>query len=65
MTYRWAIICQGCYLTLDNDCGRAAVGDKEWNLAGRSRGDKAAVVNEAKYLAFLRREAAKLGVELE
>ena len=26
MTYRWAVICQGCYGRLDNESGLAAIG---------------------------------------
>ena len=64
MTYRWAFICQGCYGLLDNYMGLAEVpGSGFFNLAGCSRADKAAVVDEAKYQKFQRREAAKLGIQ--
>jgi hypothetical protein len=36
MTYRWAFICQSCYAQLDNEDGRAAIGLREFNLAGAS-----------------------------
>jgi hypothetical protein len=64
MTYRWRVICQACYSTLDNESGRAEIGGKPFNIAGASRGDKAATVDEAKYQKFLRKEAAKLGLAL-
>src|SRR5438309_4864180 len=64
MTYRWAIICQACYAQLDNATGLAVVGERAFNLAGASRGDKAAVIDEAKYHAFQQRQAALLGLDL-
>jgi hypothetical protein len=64
MTFRWAFICLACYRTLDNEGGMAEVGGRLFNLAGASRGDKAAVVDEAKYQAFQRREAAKMGLDI-
>ena len=62
MTYRWAFICNECYRTLDNHEGRARVAGKFYNIAGASRCDKAAVVNQAKYEKFQRAEASKLGL---
>ena len=64
MTYRWAVICQGCYAQLDNEVGVAAIGERLFNLAGVSRGDRAPVLNEAKYQAFQRRQAAQMGLQL-
>jgi hypothetical protein len=64
MTFRWAVICHTCYRTLDNDCGRAEVAGRLFNLAGRSRGDRAAIVDESKYQAFQRQQAARLGIDL-
>ena len=64
MTFRWAVICLSCYARLNNDFGAAEINGREFGLAGSSRGDKAAVVNEAQYRAFQRREAAKLGLDL-
>jgi hypothetical protein len=49
---------------LDNWSGRAAVGGREFNLAGASRFDKAAVVDDRKWETFRRREAARIGVDL-
>lgn len=63
-TYRWGVICQACYLRLDNNSGAAEIGGKVFNIAGASRGDKASTINEAKYLAFQKREAKKMGIEL-
>jgi hypothetical protein len=64
MTFRWAFICNACYRRLDNGSGRAEIlGHGEFNLAGASRGDKAAVVNEAMYRQFQRREAERMGLE--
>ncbi len=65
MTYRWAVICQACYSTLDNYSGLAEVGGKLFNIAGASRCDKASTIDEKKYRAFLRKEATKLGLDLE
>ncbi len=65
MTFRWAVICQPCYSTLDNYAGMAEIGGREFNLAGTSRGDKATTIDEVEYLAFRRKEAAKLGIDLD
>lgn len=65
MTFRWAVLCLGCYRRLDNECGAGEIGGRLFNLAGSSRGDKAAVLNEAKYQARQRQEAAKLGLEAD
>lgn len=64
MTFRWAVICQVCYRILDNDMGLGEIGCRRFNLAGASRGDRAVMLADAKYLAFQRREAAKLGLDL-
>ena len=65
MTYRWSVICQACYSTLDNYLGLATVAGQLFNLAGASRGDKATTIDEAKYRVFQRQEARKLGIELD
>src|SRR5262245_14972168 len=62
-TFRTAFICPACYDALDNDYGAGEIGGRVYNLAGRSRGGKAAVYNEAKYRAYQRRLAAELGVD--
>jgi len=64
LTYRWAFVCHVCYRLLDNNCGAAEIGARVFNIAGASRHDKAAVINEAKYQAFQKREAGKLGQSL-
>jgi hypothetical protein len=63
-TYRWAVICHVCYGLLNNDCGAAEIGERVFNIAGASRRDKAALINEAKYQAFQKREAGKRGIDL-
>lgn len=62
MTYRWAVVCLICYRTLDNATGLAEIGGKLWNIAGASRRDQAAALDEAKYTAWQEREARKLGL---
>jgi hypothetical protein len=62
MSYRWAFICQPCYRKLDNEVGLAEIGCMTFNLAGASRGDKAALVDEAKYQAFQRQQAEAMGL---
>jgi hypothetical protein len=62
MTFRWAVVCPACYRALDNACGRAEVGGKAFNLAGASRGDKAPVLDPAKYRAWQQHEAEKMGL---
>ncbi|HWT83347.1 MAG TPA: hypothetical protein VN648_31640, partial [Candidatus Methylomirabilis sp.] len=65
MTYRWSVICQGCYSTIDGTVlGYAEIGGERYSLAGASRGDKATMINEEQYRKFLRKEAAKLGLDL-
>lgn len=64
MTFRWAVLCQACYTRLDNATGVAEIAGRLFNLAGAWRGDKAAVIDEAQYQAFQRRQAAQLGLEL-
>ena len=65
MTYRWSVICQRCYSTLDNYSGLAEVAGKLFNIAGASRADKAAIIDEVKYRKFQRREAEKIGLSLD
>ena len=66
MTYRWAFICHACYRMLDNEIGVADIpGHGKFNLAGKSRGDKATIVDEAKYESFQRKEAERMGLDLE
>lgn len=64
--YRWRVVCQACYTAMDNSpLGDASIGGRWFTMAGISRGDKATTINEAKYQAWQRREAAKLGLDLE
>lgn len=63
MTFRWAVICQACYSILDNIGGLAEIGRDTFNLAGSSRGDRAATIDEGQYRKFRVKEAAKLGLD--
>jgi hypothetical protein len=65
VTYRWSVICHLCYSTLDNLTGLAEIAGRNFTLAAASRGGKATTVDEAKYRAFRRKEAAKLGIDLD
>ena len=49
---------------IESDGVGSEIDSRTSDLAGASRGDKAAVVDDAKYLKFQRREAAKLGLDL-
>jgi len=62
-TYRWAVICEVCFKVLDNAVGFGQIQGKHFNLAGRSRGGKASVIDEIRYREFQRREAKKLGLD--
>lgn len=64
-TYRWGVVCHDCYYTLDNESGGATIAEQFFTIAGSSRGDKARTLTEAQYRKWQRREAAKLGVDLE
>jgi len=63
MTFRWAVVCLECYPILDSPDGLAEISGFIYNIAGASRGDKAAVIDEAKYKAWQRKEADKLGLD--
>ena len=65
MTFRWSVVCLACYLNLDNNCGAAEINGRVIGLAGHSRRYKASVIDEVKYRLFRRREAQKLGLELD
>jgi hypothetical protein len=62
-TFRWAVVCLACYGHLDHETGCAEIGSHPYNLTGAFWCGKAAVVDEAKYQVFLRKVAAKLGIE--
>lgn len=57
--YRRAFICNLCYQQLDNYSGAAEIltlrGPKTFNLAGSSRGGKAAVYDHAKWSRYQER----------
>jgi hypothetical protein len=63
VTYRWGFICLPCYRQLDNELGAAQIGANTFTIAGRSRGNKAPVFDQAKYEKFQRREAGDLGID--
>jgi hypothetical protein len=62
LNYRWVVVCLPCYRQLDNGSGLADIAGRAFNLAGTSRRDRAAVLDEAKYQAWQQREADKLGL---
>jgi hypothetical protein len=43
--YRWSVICPGCYHTLDNEYGIAAISGSLFNIAAASRRDRARTLN--------------------
>ena len=63
MTFRWAVVCPACYLTLDNVSGLADIGGQVFNLAGSSRDDQARTMTEARYREWQRKEAEQLGMD--
>src|SRR5262249_4517612 len=63
MAYRWAFICNACYRRLDNESGMAEIpGHGEFNLASKSRADKATTVDESGYRKFQAKQAADMGI---
>lgn len=66
--FRRAFVCEQCYRRIDNYYGMAEVptdnGPRTFNLAGESRGDRAAVYSFKKWLSFQRRVASCMGIEL-
>jgi hypothetical protein len=65
LTFRSAFVCPGCYAVLDSEDGIGEIAGRTYGLAGRSRGGRAAVYNEAKYLAYQRRLAGEMGIDLQ
>jgi hypothetical protein len=70
MEYRRGFICEKCYKKLDADpVGNAEIigdgGPKEFNLAGKSRGDQAAIYDCPKWERFQRRAAEAMGITLQ
>jgi hypothetical protein len=59
------VICQACYSILDSWIGVAEISGKSFNIAGASRKDRAATIDERRYREFRRREAEKLGMTLD
>ena len=59
------VICEECYCAIDNRFGVEAIGFNSFNLAGVSRLGKGTIIDEAKYVQFQRREAIKLGIDLQ
>lgn len=69
MTFTRAFICEECYKTIDGDPGGLVeiIGDegpKLFNLAGQSRGDRAAIYDCQKWESFQRHKAEQLGIQL-
>ncbi|MFY7953076.1 MAG: hypothetical protein ACOVT5_11265 [Armatimonadaceae bacterium] len=62
-TYRTAFVCPGCYGVLDSPTGTGRIEGRVYGIAGRSRGARAAVYNQTKYDAFVRRQASDLGID--
>jgi hypothetical protein len=62
-TFRSAFVCLACYTILDSFDGTGEIGDRVYGIAGRSRGGKAALYNEAEYKSFQQKQASELGIE--
>jgi hypothetical protein len=60
--FRPAFVCPACCAVLDRGDGTGAIGGRVYGLDGRSRGDAAAVYDEARYQAYQRTRAARLGI---
>jgi hypothetical protein len=63
--YRWRVVCQACFSTLDNYAGNDWIDGRWFSMESVSRSDKATTIDEIRYRAWQRREAAKPGIELE
>jgi hypothetical protein len=59
--YRWTVICLACYRLLDNERGVAEVGGRWFNIADASRGDKAAILDEANDQQWQQKETDRRG----
>jgi hypothetical protein len=59
------VVCLPCYDRLDKVSvdGTAEIGAQTFDIAGHSRGDKAAVVTDEKWRAFQQNEARRLGLD--
>jgi hypothetical protein len=62
---RWAVVCLACYTDLAQGIGADDSAGQILTLAGASRRAPAPLVNEAKYQAFQRHEAARVGLNGE
>jgi hypothetical protein len=65
LTYRRAGVCPGCYARLDSPSGTATIGGKCFTMAGQPRRGRAVTLTEARYRAWQRREAGKLGLDTD
>lgn len=63
MTFRWAFVCFECYRRLDRAPWITRIGGQLFNMSARCCDERAAIVDAAKHQAYLRRQAAKLGLE--
>ena len=67
--FRRTFICECCYRAFDTHSGVGVIevnGQRQaFNLAGASRGDKAAIYDEAKYKRFQQKKAAEMGLFLD
>lgn len=59
-TYRWGIVCPGCYLRLDNELGVEVIAGQEFNISSVSRFDRARCITENDYQRWQGRQADKL-----
>jgi hypothetical protein len=64
-TFRSAVVCPACYKVLDSEDGTGEINGRCYGLAGKSRGDRAPVYTEAKYRAYKRRLAGRMGIDQE
>ena len=62
-TYRSAFVCPACYGVLDSPTGTGEIAGRVYGISGRSRRGRAAVYNQAKYDAFVRKKARALGID--
>jgi hypothetical protein len=62
-SFQWAVVCLACYRALDNATGLAEIDGKSFNMAGSSREEKAAILDEAQYQQWQRRLSGKLWLD--
>jgi len=63
-TFRSAFVSPGCYGVLDSPTGTGQIAGRVYGIAGRSRGGRAALYNQVKYAAFVRKKARDLGIDI-